>query len=99
MSIVMIRVTPDDFEAWRSAHESCRELRRAYAVTDERTYRGLGHEGTALVELETTDVARTMEWFASAEFAKASQGISVRERMLYIAEPAPGKPDGASAQT
>ena len=63
MSSVMIRVTPDDFDSWRAAHESCRRLRRNFAVTQERIYQDLDEQGTALVELETTDVARTMAWF------------------------------------
>src|SRR5438067_4912608 len=86
MSSVMIRVTPDNFETWRRAHESCHELRRGFAVTDERIYRDLEDEGTALVELETSDIARTMAWFSSTEFAAASLGISVRHRVVYIAE-------------
>jgi hypothetical protein len=86
MTSVMIRVTPNDFDSWRAAHESCRRLRRNFAVTQERIYQDLDEQGTALVELETTDVARTMAWFTSAEFAKASQGITVRHRVLYVAE-------------
>lgn len=86
MSSVMIRVTPDDFDSWRAAHESCRRLRRNFAVTRERIYRDLDEPRTALVELETTDVARTMAWFTSPEFAKASVGVAVRDRVLYLAE-------------
>jgi hypothetical protein len=89
MTSVLIRVTPVDFDAWKSAHESCREIRRGFAVTSERIYRDLDGSGGALVELETTDVTRTLAWFTSAEFAVASQGIVVRDRAVYVATPAP----------
>src|SRR6266568_3400425 len=77
MSSVMIRVTPNDFDSWRAAHESCRRLRRNFAVTQERIYQGLDEQGTALVELETTDVARTMAWFTSAQIAKRSHKVTL----------------------
>ena len=75
MTSVMIRVTPADFDSWRSDHESCRPARRGFAVTSERLYRELDRPYSALVELETTDLARTLAWFTSEEFAVASRAF------------------------
>ena len=88
MTSIMIRVTATDFDAWLSAHQSCRETRRGFAVTSEHVYRDLDRSDSALVELETTDLARTLAWFTSEEFALASRGISVHDRSVYVAEPA-----------
>jgi len=88
MTSIMIRVTATDFDAWLSAHQSCRETRQGVAVTSEHVYRDLDRSDSALVELETTDLARTLAWFTSEEFALASRGISVHDRSVNVAEPA-----------
>ena len=87
MTSVMIRVISADFDSWRSAHESCRHARRGFAVTSERLYRDLDQPDSALVELETTDLARTPAWFTSEQFAVASGGTSVHDRTIRVAEP------------
>ena len=87
MTSVMIRVTPADFDSWRSAHESCRRARQGLAVTPERLYRDRDQPDSALVDVETTDLARTLAWFTSEQFAVASRGISVHDRTIRVAEP------------
>ena len=87
MTSVMIRVTPADFDSWRSAHESCRRARRGFAVNPERLYRDLDQPDSALVELETTDLAGTPAWFTSEQLAVASWGTSVHDRTIRVAEP------------
>src|SRR5688572_18603276 len=55
---IMIRVTPEDFEQWLEAHNSCRGFRSDYGMSDGPVYRDAADPNVALVHLDTEDVGR-----------------------------------------
>jgi hypothetical protein len=89
MSAIILRVIPDDFDAWRAAHESCRAQRAGYGVTAEHLYREVDQPEVALVQLDTEDVQRTLRWFGSPEFRRAAAGVTVRKRSMLVAVAGP----------
>lgn len=86
MTSIMIRVRPEDFDAWRAIHNECEPLRRQYGMTDGPFYRDSTDPGVALVQLDVEDLERAMTWFASDAFRAASRRAALPEREFWIAE-------------
>lgn len=83
---IMIRVTPEDFEQWLEAHNSCRGFRSEYGMSDGPVYRDAADPNVALVHLDIEDVDRAVQWFKSPEFIEASRRAGKVRRDIWISE-------------
>jgi heme-degrading monooxygenase HmoA len=83
---IMIRVTPEDFEQWLEAHNSCQDFRSEYGMTDGPIYRDAADPNVALVHLDIEDVGRAVQWFKSPEFKNASRRAGKVQRDIWISE-------------
>jgi hypothetical protein len=69
---IMIRVTAENFDKWRSAHDSQEEARKAYGMTDGPFYTDEKDSNVALVQLNVEDMDRAKQWFGSDAFKQAA---------------------------
>jgi hypothetical protein len=87
MKAFMIRVEAEDFDGWKRVHDSCREARSAFGMTDGPFYVDAADSSAALVQLNVEDVDRAKEWFRSEAFKQANSQVKLRgPRELWVAE-------------
>jgi len=86
MASIMIRVTPEDYDRWFRAHNSCAEARREYGMSDGPLYRDTADASVALVTLDVEDIGRAMGWFGDDRFKGAMQEAGPASREIWIAE-------------
>jgi hypothetical protein len=65
---ILIRVVPENFNQWRTAHDECRIARLDYGMTDGPVYRDEANPETVLVHLDVEDMERAKEWFKDERF-------------------------------
>lgn len=68
---ILIRVVPEDFNQWRTAHDECREARGEYGMTDGPVYRDEKDPNTVLVHLDVENMDKAMGWFKDERFRAA----------------------------
>ena len=84
---LMIRVTANDYQTWEDVHNSCREARSEYGMTDGPLYKDAADPNSALVHLVCEDLDRAMEWFKDPRFQEANAKVSLAgPREIYIAD-------------
>lgn len=67
-SVIMIRVTPADYDRWIAEHNGAKSDRLEYGLTDGPVYKDIDEPGTVLIQLETDDIDRARGWFADQRF-------------------------------
>ena len=65
---ILIRVVPENFNQWRTAHDECREARLDYGMTDGPVYRDEKNPETVLVHLNCEDMDKAKGWFKDERF-------------------------------
>lgn len=65
---ILIRVVPENFAQWRTAHDECREARLDYGMTDGPVYRDEKDPNTVLVHLNVESMEKAMGWFKDERF-------------------------------
>ena len=84
---IMIRVTANDYETWEAVHNSCREARKEYGLTDGPLYKDAADPSSALVHLVAEDLERAMGWSKDPRFKEANAKVSLAgPREIYFAE-------------
>jgi len=81
----MIRVSADDFVRWRAEHDSCREARLEYGMTDGPVYRDEHDNEVVLLTLNVEDFDRARDWFGDERFAAAAVRAGAVQREVYFA--------------
>ena len=82
---IIIRVEPEDFDRWLDAHNSCRELRSGYGMTDGPVYKDESDPTAVLVHLDVENLDRAMGWFQSPEFKDAAKRAGNARREVWAA--------------
>lgn len=80
---LFIRVVAPDFGAWHREHVRHARARAMYGLTDGPVYRELDNPNAALVQLNTNDLPKALEWFKTPEFREATLRAQVQEREFY----------------
>ena len=84
--IIMIRVTPDDFDRWFAEHDGAKEARLEYGITDGPLYRDVSDPNTLLVHLDVEDMDRARGWFRDQRLKAGVQRAGRFAREMYVAE-------------
>ena len=84
--IIMIRIMPEDYDAWLAAHNAGEEARREYGITEGPLYRDVENPSVALVTFHVEDVERALGWFQDERFKAAMTRCGKVEREFYIGE-------------
>lgn len=84
--VIMIRVTPDDYERWITEHEGAKESRLEYGITDGPVYRDSADPNTVLVQLNVEDTERAKGWFRDDRFKDATERAGRVSREIYFAK-------------
>ena len=82
---VMIRVTPDDYERWLSAHQGAVEARKDYGMSDGPIYRDAADPNSVLVQLDVDDLDRAMGWFTDERFTSGVAAAGKVHREIFFA--------------
>jgi hypothetical protein len=84
---MFIRVTANDYQGWEDAHNSCRDARSEYGITDGPFYKDAADPNSALVHLVVEDMDRAMGWFKDPRFQEANARVSLAgPREIYLAD-------------
>ena len=86
MASILIRVTPENYDRWLTAHNSCEEARLDYGLTEGPLYHDAADPKVALVTLDAEDLDRAMGWFRDERFQQAAQQAGPATREMWIAE-------------
>lgn len=82
---ILIRVVPENFNQWRTAHDECRQARLEYGITDGPVYRDEKNANTVLVHLDVESVERASGWFKDERFKAAAQRAGNVSREIWMA--------------
>jgi hypothetical protein len=83
---IMIRVTAEDFEAWFGIHNSAREARLEYGITDGPVYRDEADPKSVLLHLNVESFERAKGWFQDERFRTGVKRAGKVERDVYMAK-------------
>lgn len=82
---ILIRVDAENYNHWRTAHDSCREARLDYGMTDGPVYRDEKNLETVLVQLNVEDMERARGWFRDERFKAAVERAGNVSRQVWFA--------------
>ena len=82
----MIRVMPENYDAWLSAHNAGEAARLEYGIEEGPLYRDVKDPNVALVTFHVEDVERALGWFQDERFKTAMKGCGKVRRELYVGE-------------
>lgn len=82
---ILIRVVPENFSQWRTAHDECREARLDYGMTDGPVYRDETDPNTVLVHLNVENMDKAMGWFKDERFKAGVQRAGKVSREFLFA--------------
>lgn len=82
---IMIRVTPEDFNQWRNAHDECRQARLDYGMTDGPVYRDEQNPDVVLVHLNVESLDKALGWFRDDRFKAAVERAGKVSREIWMA--------------
>lgn len=82
---ILIRVTPENFNQWRQAHDECRQARLEYGMTDGPVYRDETHSNVVLVHLDVENMEKASGWFKDERFKAAAQRAGKVTREIWLA--------------
>lgn len=80
---LFIRVIVPDFGAWYREHVSHAPARAIFGLAEGPVYRELDNPNAALVQLNTNDLPRALEWFKTSEYREATMRAQVQAREFY----------------
>ncbi len=81
---ILIRVEPENFNQWRTAHDECRQARLDYGITDGPVYRDESNLETVMVHLDVEDMDKAMGWFKDERFKAAVERAGNVSRDFWI---------------
>jgi len=81
---ILIRVVPENFSQWRTAHDECREARLDYGMTDGPVYRDETDPNTVLIHLNVQNMEKAMGWFKDERFKAAIQRAGIVSREFFF---------------
>ena len=82
---ILIRVEPENFNQWRTAHDECRTARLDYGMTDGPVYRDEKNNDQVLVTLNVEDLERAKNWFGDPRFQAATERAGKVHREIWFA--------------
>jgi hypothetical protein len=82
---ILIRVTPENFSQWRTAHDECRVARLDYGMTDGPVYRDEKDPNVVLVHLNVENMDNAMGWFNDERFKAGVQRAGKVSREILLA--------------
>ncbi len=82
---ILIRVVPENFTQWRTAHDECRTARLDYGMTDGPVYRDETDPNTVLVHLNVENMEKAMGWFKDERFKAGVQRAGKVSREFMFA--------------
>jgi hypothetical protein len=85
-SVIMIRVTPEDYERWIAEHDGAQQARLEFGITDGPVYRDVKDPNTVLLHLDVEDLDRARGWFGDDRFKAAAQRAGQVSREIYFAQ-------------
>ena len=85
---IFIRVTAENFDQWKSVHDSCEEARKDFGMADGPFYRDDKDSNSALVHLVAEEgIDKAMGWFKDERFQQANAQVTlVGSREIYLAQ-------------
>lgn len=81
---ILIRVVPENYNQWRTAHDSCRLARLDYGMTDGPVYRDETNPETVLVHLNVEDMEKAQGWFRDERFKAAVERAGTVSREFWM---------------
>lgn len=81
---ILIRVEPENFEQWRTAHDECRQARSEYGITDGPFYFDEKNSKQVMVHLDVEDMERATGWFRDPRFKAAAERAGNVSRQIWI---------------
>ena len=81
---ILIRVVPEDFNQWRTAHDECRTARLEYGMTDGPVYRDETNPDIVMVTLNVEDMERAQGWFKDSRFRAAVERAGTVSREFWM---------------
>ncbi len=85
-AVIVVRVTPEDYDRWFAEHDGARETRLEFGITDGPLYRDVSDPTTVLVHLDVEDLNRAQAWFVDDRFKAGVERAGRVAREIYIAE-------------
>ena len=82
---ILIRVVPENFTQWRTAHDECRQARLDYGMTDGPVYRDETNPEIVLVHLNAESLDKAREWFKDDRFKAAAVRAGNVTREIWMA--------------
>lgn len=88
MSYVLVRITVEDFEKWKTVFEQAASLRQSYGSKGVRIFRSVDTPNEAVIVGEYQDLERARQLFQSEEFRAAIQraGVTGRPEVSFLKE-------------
>jgi hypothetical protein len=84
--IIMIRIMPENYDAWLAAHNAGEQARLEYGITEGPLYRDVKNPNVALVTFHVEDAERAQRWFQDERFKAAMKRCGKVEREFYVGE-------------
>ncbi len=81
---ILIRVVPENFIQWRTAHDECRQARLEYGMTDGPVYRDETNPETVLVHLDVENMDKATGWFKDERFKAAVERAGNVSREIWM---------------
>lgn len=83
---VIVRVTFEDYEKWKSVFDEAGSLRKAYGSKGVRVFRNMEKPNEALIFGEYEDLEKVRQLFQSQEFREATRraGVSGPPEVLFL---------------
>lgn len=82
---ILIRVQPENFEQWRTAHDECRNARSEYGMSDGPFYYDEKNSNEVLVHLNVEEMEKAMGWFRDPRFKAAVERAGTVSRQIWFA--------------
>ena len=82
---ILIRVEPENFDQWRTAHDECRNARLEYGMTDGPFYIDEKNPKQVLVHLDVENMEKAMGWFRDPRFRAAVERAGKVSREFWFA--------------
>lgn len=82
---ILIRVEPENFEQWRTAHDECKQARLEYGITDGPFYHDEQNTSLVLVHLNVESMENASGWFRDPRFKAAAERAGKVSREIWFA--------------
>lgn len=82
---ILIRVEPENFDQWRTAHDECCIARSEYGISDGPFYFDEKNPKQVLVHLDVEDMEKAAGWFRDPRFKSAVERSGNVSREIWMA--------------